>query len=67
MLFAVKTHLDGSTHEQSICGQLFAGHEVGSRPMERKGKMHWMTITKSYMFYLDTQASEINNRAVSKA
>ena len=31
------TRLDGTTHEQTIiCGQLFAGHVVGSRPMERK-------------------------------
>ena len=32
-----KTRLDSSTHEQTIvCWQLFAGHAVGSRPMERK-------------------------------
>ena len=34
-----KTRLDGTTHEQTIsCRQLFAGHVVGSRPMERKKK-----------------------------
>ena len=34
-----KTHLDGTTHEQTIiCKQLFAGHVVGSRLMERKKK-----------------------------
>ena len=32
-----KTRLDGTTHEQTIiCRQLFAGHVVGSWPMERK-------------------------------
>ena len=41
-----KTRLDGTTHEQTIiCRQLFAGHVVGSRPMERKEKMHRMIIT----------------------
>ena len=40
-----KTRLDGTTHEQTIiCRQLFAGHVVGSRPMERKKKMHQMII-----------------------
>jgi len=34
-----KTSLDGSKHEQTfICGQLFAGHVVGCRPMEGKKK-----------------------------
>ena len=38
-----KTRLDGTTHEQTIiCRQLFAGHVGGSRPMERKTKMHRM-------------------------
>ena len=38
-----KTHLDGIRHEQTIiCRQLFAGHVVGSRPMERKKKLHPM-------------------------
>ena len=38
-----KTRLDGTTHEQTIiCRQLFAGHVVGSQPMERKKKMHRM-------------------------
>ena len=40
-----KTRLDGTMHEQTIiCRQLFAGHMVGSRPMERKEKMHQMII-----------------------
>ena len=40
-----KTRLDGTTHEQTIiCRQLFAGYVVGSRPMERKTKMHRMII-----------------------
>ena len=35
-----KTRLNGTTHEQtSICRQLFAGHVVCSRPMERKKTM----------------------------
>ena len=38
-----KTRLNGTTHEQtSICRQLFAGHVVGSRPMERKKTMRRM-------------------------
>ena len=38
-----KTHLGGTTHEQSIiCRKWFAGHVVGSRPMKRKGKSHRM-------------------------
>ena len=33
-------------HEQTIiCRQLFAGHVVGSRPMEREEKMPQMVIT----------------------
>ena len=41
-----KTRLDGTTHEQTISRrQLFAGHVVDSRPMERKKKTHRM-ITK---------------------
>ena len=40
-----KTRLDGTTHEQTIiCRKLFAGHVVGSRPMERKTKMHRMIM-----------------------
>ena len=32
-----QTQLDGIAHEQIIiCRQLFTGHVVGSRPMERK-------------------------------
>ena len=42
-----KTRLDGTSHEQTIiCRQLFAGHMVGSRPMERKEKMHQMIANK---------------------
>ena len=38
-----KTRLDGTTHEQTIvCRQLFAGHVVDSRPMEREEKTHRM-------------------------
>ena len=41
-----QTQLDGITHEQTIiCGQLFAGHLVGSRPMKRKKNLLWMIIT----------------------
>ena len=40
-----KTRLDGTTHEQTIiCRQLFAGHVVGSGPMEKKTRMHRMII-----------------------
>jgi len=35
-----ETRLDGTTHEQIIiCRQLYAGHVVGSRPMEGKKKL----------------------------
>ena len=38
--------LDVTSHEQTmICRQLFAGHVVGSRPMERKEKMHRMIMS----------------------
>jgi len=34
-----KTHLDGTTLDQTIiCRQLFSGHEVGFRPTKRKKK-----------------------------
>ena len=40
-----KTRLDGTTHEQTIiCRQLFAGHVVDSRPIDRKEKMHRMIM-----------------------
>ena len=40
MLFAVKTHLDGTTYEQTIiCGQLLAGHAGGGLSAnEKEGK-----------------------------
>ena len=40
MLFAVKTHLYGTTHEQTIiCRQLFAGHVGGGLSAnEKEGK-----------------------------
>ena len=32
-----RTQMDGIVHEQTIiCGQLFIGHMVGSRPMKKK-------------------------------
>ena len=46
-----KTFLDCTVHEQTIvCRQLFAGHVVGSRPMERKKTMHGMIIIISVLF-----------------
>ena len=37
IIICSKTHLNGTSHEQTIiCRQLFAGDVVGSRPMERK-------------------------------
>ena len=40
-----KTRLDGTTHEQTIiCRQLFTGHVVDSRPIEREEKTHRMII-----------------------
>jgi len=40
-----QTPLEGTTHERTIlCRQLFAGHEVGSPPMEMEEKMHRMVI-----------------------
>ena len=42
-----KTCLNSATHEQTIiCRQLYAGHVVGCRPMERKKTMRWMIKTK---------------------
>ena len=39
------TLLDGIAHEQTIiCGQLFAGHVMGSRPMKRKKNLLRMKI-----------------------
>ena len=36
--------MDDIAHEQTIiCGQLFAGHVVGSRPMKRKKKLQRIT------------------------
>ena len=40
-----KTHLDGTTHEQTIiCRQLFAGHVVGSGPTKRGDIVHRMIL-----------------------
>ena len=40
-----QTLLDGIAHEQTIiCRQLFAGHVVGSRPMEREKSLLRMII-----------------------
>ena len=44
-----QTQLEGIAHEQTIiCRQLFAGHVVGSRPMERKKNLlrmlHYYTL-----------------------
>ena len=40
-----QTLLDGIAHEQTIiCRQLFAGHVVGSRPMEREKNLLRMII-----------------------
>ena len=37
--------LDGIAYEQTIiCGQVFAGHVVGSRPMKRKKNLLQMII-----------------------
>ena len=48
-----KTRLDGTTHEQTIiCRQLFAGHVVGSAPMERKEKMYRMMIVFIVVLYI---------------
>ena len=40
-----QTQLNDIAHEQTIiCRQLFVGHVVGSRPMERKKYLHRMII-----------------------
>ena len=40
-----QTQLNDIAHEQTIiCRQLFVGHVVGSRPMERKKYLHQMII-----------------------
>ena len=44
-----QTLLDGIAHEQTIiCRQLFAGHVVGFRPMERKFASNDNLISKVY-------------------
>ena len=43
IIIACKTRSDVTTHEQTtICRQLFAGHVVDSRPIERKEETHRM-------------------------
>ena len=45
------TRLDGTTHEQTIIfWQLFAGHVVDSRPIERKEKTH--RVIKGFIIWL---------------
>ena len=42
-----QTRLDDIAHEQTIiCGRLFAGHVVGSRPMKREKKFRRMIIAE---------------------
>ena len=54
-----KTRLDGTTHEQTIiCRQLFTGHVVDSRPMERKKKMHRMINNKIIHFGISLNCKE---------
>jgi len=56
-----QTHLDGTTHEQTIiCRQLFTGHLVGSRPVKRKKKMHRMI--KRFIFQLSTTTFQSTQR-----
>ena len=44
-IICCQTLLDGIAHEQTIiCGQLFAGHVVSSRPMKRKKNLLRMII-----------------------
>ena len=45
IIICSQTQLDGIAHEQTIiCGQLFAGHVVGSRLMKRKKNLLQMII-----------------------
>ena len=54
ILLAAKHVLSGTTHGQSIiCKQLFAGHVVGSRPMERK------KTNKVYLNYKINQSTRV--------
>ena len=47
-----RTQLDNIAHEQTIiCGQLFTGHMVGSRPMKRKKNLHQMIMIIRSVLY----------------
>jgi len=53
-----QTHLDGTTHEQTIiCRQLFTGHLVGSRPVKRK-KKNASNDKKIYFSVVNNKISE---------
>ena len=55
-LICSKTRLEGTTHEQTIiCRQLFAGHVMDSRPIEREEKTHRMI--KPFNFFSCVQTS----------
>ena len=61
-----KARLDGTTHEQTIiCRQLFAGHVVGSRPMERKTK-NALNDKNTYLVYPSNHKTIIMHARTSK-
>ena len=63
ILFAAKHVLNDTTHEQTIiCRQLFAGHVVGSWPMERKKTMRRMII--SFTCIRDENSSALQIKAI---
>ena len=57
--------LNDLAHEHTIiCKQLFAGHEVGSRPMKRKKHLHRMIklfICNNTKDYFSLEPEEINS------
>ena len=51
-IICCQTQLDDIAHEQAIiCGLLFTGHMVGSRPMKRKQNLHRMITIIRAVFY----------------
>ena len=62
-----KTRLDGTTHEQTIiCRQLFAGHVVDPRPIERKEKTHRMIIEIVWIILLAASTWNITSERCRK-
>ena len=58
-----KTHLDGTTHEQTIiCKQLFAGQVMCSRPMRNKKKASNEKYDLLFSFFPSTEKQQVVNQ-----